>query len=228
MIFKERQRRFTLLLKRYDNQAHAAECLGFGGVAGVSNIKTGQKNMGESVARRIETMASLARGTFTDPLSTPFGLQEPIAINKDGPHFNSDTVLSDDFLQLDWLYKEAGDVQKAHKMSVSKDWLKSSGLSADQVKAFVMPDDSQPDFVRRGYRIGVNTQWAKPLKHGHYYAIRLGGSVTVRRIEYRSNGDLVLCCSSESYSDEVVPPNAIDDLPIEGQAVIFQGAFPAD
>ena len=111
-------------------------------------------------------------------------------------------------------------------MSVTLEWLESKGLVAGQLKSVEMPDDSQEGLVSKGYIIIVNVEWGEKLVNGAYYAIEIGGLITVRRADYEHNNDIVLTCMNPKYRDLSVPKNDVPALNIIGSAVRFQGDFP--
>jgi len=67
MVFRLRKRIFASLVEGYPNQAIAASALGLSGAAQVSHLVTGEKNIGEKLARRIESKARLPFGTLLTP-----------------------------------------------------------------------------------------------------------------------------------------------------------------
>lgn len=143
-----------------------------------------------------------------------------------------DTLPQDGGRDKNHIYVESyeywsGDVASEIRfMSVPISWLKNEGYSSDQIKSIEMPDESQSGLVNQGFEIAINIEWgSKPLDN-LYYALEIGGRITLRRIEYQYNGDLILRCLNEKFNDQRVSEAEIKDLRIVGVAVKFQGSFP--
>lgn len=66
-IFERRREIFRDIVTPFANQELAANALGLSGAAQVSHLKTGRKNIGEELARRIESKAGLPAGAMVSP-----------------------------------------------------------------------------------------------------------------------------------------------------------------
>ena len=67
MVYAKRREIFTMLVEGFANQGLAASALGLSGAVQVSHLKTGQKNIGEELARKIEKNAKLEPGALVNP-----------------------------------------------------------------------------------------------------------------------------------------------------------------
>ena len=233
-IYKERKRRFALLIRRYKNQVEAANALGFGSPAAVSNLKNGYDNIGTDVALRIEQLAELGAGMMVSPLSTPW-TGESNTIQKKGLH----SSVNDPEREYVFTNTEFADVKidtyeswiadgsaRDCRMSVSKKWLSAEGFDSSQIKSITMPDNSQLGFVSKGYEIAINVNWGTKLRNDLFYAIDIGGSITLRKVEHRASGGLHLRCLNPDYRDESLTQSEADSLDVKGVAVLCQFVFP--
>ncbi len=237
-IYEERRRRFALLLNNYRNQAEAADALGFGGPAPVSNLKRGHDNMGEDVARRVEKLGKLRAGTLLTPFQIPWE-DENKTSQRNGASSNVGKLASSEAVGNASKASQFTDVKietyeswmsegpaREWRMSVPLSWLQSQGYDSSQIKSFTMPDNSQSDLVLKDYEVAVNVNWGDKLQNDKFYAINIGGLVTLRKVEYRASGGIHLRCLNPDYSDESLTAEEVDNLDIVGVAVRFQGSFP--
>ena len=232
MIRKERQRRFCLLLEDYSNQEEAAIALGFASLSPVSNYKNGHKIMGEKVARQIEQYANLPKGTFVEPLSTPWlghdssHLIDNTKEGESGSIFQSLKVVEKPtkYAQIQSFELWRGVLQnETRHMTVTVDLLDSLGLRAGNLRSIEMPDESQSGRIRKGDHIAINIKFEAPPKNNAMYAVKLGDQYTLRRFVYRANGGITLSCSNPDYPDESISSDEINDLDILGEFALFQG-----
>lgn len=236
MIFAERKRRFALLLKNYKNQQEAGDALGLGSVSQVSNLKTGEKSMGEEIARRLEQLADVPKGYFVNPLEGESNLSEttvnssqtdtigPVTLNatNQGDSTNIDrTVRIQDY--SDWV---SSTNEKLIGMSVSHRLLVQKGIKAEDLKSIEISDDSNTGFLNRGAAVAINVNFESPIKNGSYYAIALGGVVTIRLIDYQFNNDIYLRCNNDAITDQLVPASEVQSLDIRGIAVAYESVLP--
>lgn len=178
----------------------------------LSDDKTTSRQISEDTARVIEVSLELPVGWMDSANMTT----TPDTNNRKHGHV---------YVQSYELWQ--GQVEKEIRfMSVSMNWLEKEGYSEGQIISIEMPDDSQAGLVNRGYEVAVNIEWGNELINDVYYAIKIGGSVTIRRVEYTYVDDIMLRCQNPDYSDQIVSKKEIEKLDVVGIAVRFQGSFP--
>ena len=234
-VFRERTRRFAGLVKTFKGQADAASELGFTTVQLVSNYKNG-KNMGEETALRIEEMGKLPPGSLLNPLNTEWFLDEPEKPLDTGKKYSGNIAPSHGVSEREKGHYDVesyelwqGFVEKdARAMSIPKEWFEKEGYKPEQIKFITMPDDSQAGIVSKGFDIAINVNWNGEIKNNCYYGVVLGGTPTVRGLEYQYDGSLVLTCNNNKFKDQEVPEKDLEKLKemIIGIPVKFQGNFP--
>lgn len=178
----------------------------------ISQWLSGERNMSEDTAREIERARDLPVGWMDSATMNSSPLES------EGIH-KHENIQSYEFWR--------GEVEtEIRVMSVSTEWLKAEGYTKNQIKSIVMPDDSQVGLVNRGYEVAINTDWGGELINDLYYAIKIGGLVTIRRVEYTYSGDVMLRCLNSEYAEQTVSKSDVVNLDIAGVAVRFQGNFP--
>lgn len=236
-IHAERARRFVLLLERYRTQIEAADALGFNQPSMISAIKKKRRNIGEEVARRLEELGDLKSGVFVNPLETSWNPVEKDTNSLDfrssvintSRNVSDNTVVYGDVTHVRIETHESwidGETQKESRMTVPSAWISSNGFNADGLKSITMPDNSQSSLVLEGYEIAIHIDFDGELKNNAFYALKIGGNITLRKIEYKATGGAMLRCVSNDYADESVTLDELANIEVIGQAVMFQGSFP--
>lgn len=229
MIFAERKRRFALLLGRYKDQSDAAEQLGFGGPAPVSNLKNGNKNMGEDVALRIEKLASLPQGSLLDPIRIPWDTSLVDITTPDNTVNNNSDILHIstesgerrmDYTDVQSYELWSGESKtEVRGMTVLTKWIEEDEVNAKDLVSIELTDDSQGPRRLKGDVVAVNMNYGDKLKNDKLYAIKLGDKHTLRLVAILGSGDIKLCCSNPDYShaEERIGKDDIGSLNILGE-----------
>lgn len=73
--------------------------------------------------------------------------------------------------------------------------------------------DSMLPLICDGDRVlYVETKQGDPIQDGKIYAISYGGTLRIKRLSRRANGDLVIRSENPDYPEEVVPNDDIDNI----------------
>ena len=97
-----------------------------------------------------------------------------------------------------------------------EDWLRSMGLIPGRTHVLTAVGDSMEPTIRNGDFLLVDRSVDRVVDNGIYVVV-LAGLVLVKRVQVRLSGALVLKSENPVYGEEVVPPDAVDDVVIEGR-----------
>lgn len=101
-----------------------------------------------------------------------------------------------------------------------EDWMRSMGLVPSRTHVLTAVGDSMEPTIRNGDFLLVDRSVDRVLDNGIYVVV-LAGLVLVKRVQVRVNGSLVLKSENPVYGEEVVPPDEVGDVVIEGRVRWF-------
>jgi len=110
---------------------------------------------------------------------------------------------------------------EARGMTIPVKELNKRGLSADDVVSIEIPDDSQgPRILQYDYGV-IARRRGEQLKNDTLYAVKIGGTYTLRLLSIQSNGDLKLACRNPAYNhaEELIAGPQISSLDILGEYI---------
>ncbi len=106
------------------------------------------------------------------------------------------------------------------------EWIETSGgaaykpeffhkrhISAKHCKRVKADGNSMEPLICNGDTVMfVEMKEGEPIRDGHVYAMSYGGSLKIKRLYRKANGDLIIRSDNTSFEDEIVPNAEIDTL----------------
>jgi phage repressor protein C with HTH and peptisase S24 domain len=206
----------------------------FGSMVGMDNSQVSQiigknptKNIGNSIARRIEVAFNKERGwidvehpqeaTQLAPgrrsTDTDMNLSNVIALHPDDP-------LPDDMVSIPESRIEfsAGNGRTAHYELVEDQepatyrlsWFQKYGMNPTKVRRFRVSGNSMEPQIFAGNTILVNTDETN-IVDGKTYAIRYGDELRVKKMYRRLDGTIILRSLNPEYKDEEIAPELAEE-----------------
>ncbi|CAM4093455.1 XRE family transcriptional regulator [Acinetobacter pragensis] len=103
-------------------------------------------------------------------------------------------------------------------MAFRKDWIRSRGFFAKDLKVFITRGDSMDPTISDKEPILVNTVEKDP-QDGHIYVIRSGEMTWVKRIQMQLDGSLLLISDNKIYPPMTIRLDESTDVEIIGKVV---------
>lgn len=101
------------------------------------------------------------------------------------------------------------------------DWLRKMGIAPNRAQALTAIGDSMEPTIRDGDLLLVDRSVSQIVDNG-IYVMTLGGLVVVKRVQMRRDKSLLLISDNrERYEPEIVPPDEVTTLIIEGRVRWF-------
>lgn len=92
-------------------------------------------------------------------------------------------------------------------------FFQSRGLNPKNCRRIVAEGDSMQPLICDGDKVLIVDQAVgTPIRDGKIYAISCGGSLKIKRLYRKANGDLIISSLNPKYPDEVIPNGDIDSL----------------
>jgi phage repressor protein C with HTH and peptisase S24 domain len=99
-----------------------------------------------------------------------------------------------------------------------KDWLRTKGLQRNKVITLTAKGDSMEPTIDNGDLLLIDCN-IRNVSSDSIYVIRRDGHLFVKRLQQMISGDLYIRSDNESYSQEVIPKDKVQDLEIIGRVV---------
>lgn len=97
-----------------------------------------------------------------------------------------------------------------------KEWLRSIGVPPDKAEFLIAEGDSMEPLIRDGDLMLINRAIRSIVTAG-IYAVTWSGMMVVKRCYIRSDGSLLLKSENPVYPEEVITPDRLHDVIIEGR-----------
>lgn len=101
-----------------------------------------------------------------------------------------------------------------------EDWMRRIGLRPRFAQALTAIGDSMEPTIRDGDLLLIDRSIDRVIDNGIYVVV-VAGMVLVKRIQTRRDGSIVLKSDNERYDPELVPPDEVTDLIVEGRVRWF-------
>ena len=111
-------------------------------------------------------------------------------------------VLQVGVIRLNGLFSQ---IDKAHtdESSFNPEISTRSAAEGDSMEPLICDGDTV---------LFVEEPEGSPVRDGHVYALRYGGSLKIKRLYRKANGDLIIRSDNSRYPDEVVPNSLTNEL----------------
>ncbi len=106
--------------------------------------------------------------------------------------------------------------EQAGEVAFRADWLRAIGVNPRQALVLFARGDSMEPTIRDGDMLIVDRSIDRVLDAG-IYVVTVAGMVVVKRVQLRRDGTLLLRSDSGRYDDEVIPPDELHSIIIEGR-----------
>lgn len=218
-----RRQNFARLLAEYETNKAFADATGLP-AAFVSQIKTGRRDIGEEVARKMERNLRLHHG-YMDVSHNEPGVAEA------GPSGNVARAATpivawetpEDLPQDQYVLVERRRVrpsagegalifeeEQAPPLAFTTSWIKREGLKRHNLVIVGASGDSMEPTIHDGDSLMVNLG-QREVVDGLVYVLRYGGELRIKRLFRRYDGALIVRSdNSAKYPEEVIPPEHLD------------------
>ena len=95
-------------------------------------------------------------------------------------------------------------------------WLRTLGLTPGRTHILWAVGDSMNPTISDGDMLLIDRMIDKVLDDGIYVVV-VGGGVVVKRIQLRHNGSVVLKSDNDRYDEQIIPPDEVPSLVVEGR-----------
>lgn len=226
-LFDKRQKRLLQLLQtRFDgSQTKLAEAVGRTS-AYISFLLADKdlphhKNLGEKLARHIETAVGLAAGWLDGDQEAQIGRRvQPFKDNRQPP---TGFVL----IKRKAVNLSAGngeilfDEETAPPLAFRQEWLDKENLQADKLVIAYAKGDSMTPRIHDGDTLMIDTD-QNALRDGGIFALRVGDELRVKRV-YRRTMSVILHSDNEKYPEEELSLEQAEHLHVIGRVVWVSG-----
>jgi phage repressor protein C with HTH and peptisase S24 domain len=106
--------------------------------------------------------------------------------------------------------------QLVDHVAFGRDWLRDAGLDPETMALVQVVGDSMRPTFGDGDLVLVDTGKRRLAEEG-IYAVRQEQHLIVKRLQVMLSGELYIQSDNEAYSTQIIPRDAVDELPIVGR-----------
>ena len=104
-------------------------------------------------------------------------------------------------------------VQPDRQGAYRREFFQSRNINPERCRRARAEGDSMEPLICDGDTVlFVEEPEGSPVRDGHVYALRYGGSLKIKRLYRKANGDLIIRSDNSRYPDEVVPNSLTNEL----------------
>lgn len=197
---------------------------------GVSNVTISNWES-DNHALKADNAAKLASVLRVSVNYLLYGEKDEVALGEGFDTWDDETPLDDDEIEAPF-FKETGvaagvgEIAPIHectrrKLRFSKRTLKNFGVTPECVTTATVQGTSMEPNIADGATIGIDTG-DKTIKSGKIYAFRQNEMLRVKLLYHTPQGGLrIVSYNKEEYPEEIVLPEAMEDIHIIGRVFWF-------
>jgi len=108
--------------------------------------------------------------------------------------------------------------QLVDHVAFGEDWLRDAGLDPEAMALVQVVGDSMLPTLGDGDLVLVDTRKRRLAEEG-IYAVRQEQHLIVKRLQVMLSGELYIQSDNEAYSTQIIPKEAVDEVPVVGRVV---------
>lgn len=201
------------IIKRHGGQSAVAEKLGvtrqYLNIVGAENAK---KNIGNAMARKIETVFGLPINTIDQPLGVPLTEIDDHSVNV--PLLNVAVSLGAASAK-NWKHEAVQSIR------LSKHWLRhnTEASNFETLAVLTAPDDSMAPTFASGAILLVDTSITQ-IKADAIYVLLNDSDMFIKRVQRNLDGSLAVLSDNSAYRPQVIENSAKAGLLVLGRVLV--------